>query len=334
MKKKILKIIAGVIILAVAYFGYQKFFVEPKAAKKVATITVKRGDLKEELTISGQIRAEQDVVLRFQTSGYLTWVGVKEGDYVKKYQGIAALDQRELQKNLQKYLLTYKKSRNDFDATIDADKNQIMTDTMKRALDDLQSDLTSSVLDVEIKDLARRFANLWTPIEGLVIRAESPVAGVNVTPTQAEFEVVNPTTVYFSATADQTEVTKLQATQPGVLRLDAFPDQDITGYITTISFTPNVDETGTVYDVKFGFTKDNSDYHYRLGMTGDLTFVTAGRSNVLILPSKFVKSENGEKYVNLLSDGKKVKTKVTVGLETDSDVEIVSGLSEGNVVSD
>lgn len=316
--------------MVVAYFAYQKFYGEPQRVKKMATTTVKRGDLAETLTISGKINAGEDVVLRFQTSGLLTWVGVKEGDQVKKYQGIASLDQRELQKNLTKYLQTYNKTRNDFEDTKDTYKSAVITDSIKRILENSQFDLNSSVLDVEIKDLALKFANLWTPIEGIVVRAESPVAGVNITPSQAEFEIINPAGIYFSAAADQTEVTKLSASQEGILKLDAFPDQEISGSITNISFTPDTSETGTVYDVKFIFPKDNAYSRYRLGMTGDLTFILNKKTNVLYLPIKFVKSESGNKYVNLLNN----KTKVTTGLETDSDIEITSGLTDGQIVSE
>ncbi len=210
----------------------------------------------------------------------------------------------------------------------------MVTDAVKRILENSQSDLNTSVLDVEIKDLALKFANLWTPIEGLVIRVASPYAGVNVTPTQSEIEVVNPKTVYFQATADQTEVTKIAVGQEATLKLDAYPDQEISGHIERVGFTLDTSETGTVYDLKFVFDKDNSQYQYKLGMTGDLTFITAQKNDVVYFPSKFIKSDNGQKYVYLLSNDKKFKTPIQTGLETDDSTEVTQGLVEGQRVSE
>lgn len=334
MKNKIIKIVVVVLVLIGIFVGYQKVTAS-QANQKVETVSVKRGDLREALTISGEIDATEKATLRFQTSGLLSWVGVKEGDYVKKYQGIAALDQREVRKTLDKYLQSYMTSRWDFETTKDASGNSgAMTTAVRRVLEKAQFDLNSAVLDVELKDLAIQFSNLWTPIDGLVVRAESPVAGVNITPTQAEFDVVNPKTVVFIATADQTEVPKISQGMSGELVLDAFPGQTFPGQVETIAFSPKSGETGTVYAVKFNFSPDNAEYRYRLGMTGDLTFVTKEKKNVLYLPNKFVKTDSGKKYVNVFKNDKKTKTFVQTGLETDDSTEIISGLIQGDIISE
>ena len=111
-KLKILLILTFFVIDG--YILYRNFFLIPRS-KKEDSVSVKRGDLKQELTISGTVDAEEKVTLRFKTSGRLSWVGVKEGDYVKKYQAIASLDQRELKKTLQKELNDYMNERWDFD---------------------------------------------------------------------------------------------------------------------------------------------------------------------------------------------------------------------------
>ncbi len=112
MRTWVIRTVVVALFLVGAFLTYQRY--TASQVKKVEIAIVKRGDLKQELTVSGQIQASEHVILRFQTSGQLTWVGVKEGDYVKKYQTVAALDQRELQKNLTKYLETYKKKAQRF----------------------------------------------------------------------------------------------------------------------------------------------------------------------------------------------------------------------------
>lgn len=333
IKKRWKLLLIVLLVASLTFVAFNNFYAGK--AKKIETAHVKRGTLEEKLTISGTIDAEEKATLRFQTSGRLTWIGVKEGDYVKKYQSIASLDQREVRKTLDKYLNTYMSERADFDqATKDEYKDQVISDAIKRTLNKAQYDLSSAVLDVELKNLSVEFANLWTPIEGIVTKVGAPYAGVNITPATAEFEIVNPNTVYFSANADQTEVVSLTSGLAGDLTLDPYPDATLSGSIKNISFTPKTGETGTVYNVKFIFSDDNSGYKYRLGMGGDLTFVTKKKEDVLYLPNKFVKSENGKKYVKVIRDGKDEKIFVETGMETDNNIEISAGLNADEIVHD
>lgn len=318
------------IIVAVVGFGAFKMFGQ-KTETKVTSYTVKRGTLKETLSLSGEINASEKTTLRFQTSGYLVWVGVKEGDTVKKYQGVASLDQVELQKNLRKYLNTYMSERWDFETTKDSSGDtSIMTTAVRRAFEKAQFDLNNAVLDVELKAIAVKYANLWTPIDGVVTRVAAPNAGVNVTPSQAEIDVVNPATIYFSATADQTEVSKLTASKSAEITLDAFTDEKITGTVSTISYIPKTGETGTVYEVKINLPREASaKWGLRLGMTGDVDFIIRQLADVLSVPAKYVKSENGKKYV-LKPNNEKVY--VTTGEELDGNIEIKEGLKENDTI--
>lgn len=327
--KKLLIIITLILVAIAVYF----FVIAPTQGPKVESAKVKRGTLEEKLTISGEIAAEQHAILQFQTAGHLSWVGVREGDSVKKFQTLASLDQRQIQKTLQKYLNLYLSNRQDFDQTQDDNKNQVISDAIKRTLVQSQTSLDNTVLDVEINDLAKQFANLWTPIEGIVVRVDTPYAGVNiVSPALAQFEVVNPKTIYFIAQAEQTEITMLKEGDSGELSLDAYIDKFQKGTIKNIAFTPTANQTSTVYDVKFTFPVDNSKYEYKLGMTGDLSFTTSRRENVLYLPSKYVKSDGSKKYVTVKSGNSEKKINVTTGLETDTNTEIKSGLNEGEMI--
>jgi len=324
-------LIALILLAALGFYLKTSAF---SSSPKEATYIVKRQDLKQTLSISGEIKADEDVTLRFQTSGYLTWVGVKEGDTVKKYQTIASLDQTEVEKNLQKYLQTYLSQRWTLDQTRQNYSGQAVTDAIQRIIDQAQFNVNSSVLDVEIKNLAIKYSRLWTPIDGIVVSAKSPLAGVNITPAQAEFEVVNPETIYFSATADQTDVVNIQSSQSGEITLDAYPDKTINGNVENIAFTPKSGETGTVYEIKLSLNGPKDPNLYRLGMTGTVDFVAKERYNVLSVPTKAIITEGRKKYVYLKRADKKVKTTVTTGLEADTTTEITSGLTEGDIVYD
>lgn len=322
-----------IIVILLVFFSYQK--IAPTKTSKIRSYTVKRQTLKETLSLSGKIDADEKVTLRFQTSGRLVWVGVKEGDYVKKYQSLASLDKREVQKKLEKALRDYSKERNDFEEDKQVTyKNGALTDTIKRILEKNQYDLDKAVLDVEIQDLANEYSNLFTPIEGIVTKVGSSYAGVNITPTQAEFEIVNPKTVYFSGLADQTDVVKLKVDEKGEITLDAFPDKSIEGRIKSTSFTPKEGETGTVYEIKLMFRESNDDYLFRLGMTGDAAFTIREKPKAIAIPAEFIKSDNGKKYVLKKDGGKNIRQEIKVGDPFDNAIEITSGLQEGDVIYD
>ena len=95
MKRKLI-IFGGLILLSFLFFR--------KPAIKVETVEVVKGDIVEAISASGEVDASQKADLTFQGSGKLAWVGVKEGDTVKKYQAIASLDKRELTNSLSQYM--------------------------------------------------------------------------------------------------------------------------------------------------------------------------------------------------------------------------------------
>lgn len=303
--------------------------------------TVRTDTIGETLTVSGEIDAREKATLRFQSSGLLTWVGVKTGDRVRPAQAIASLDTRDLKKRLEKYLLTYRKTRLDYEQTKDEYREPGywgLTDTARaaidRAFDNAQSDLTSSVLDVELQDIALKFATLTTPIGGIVTRVDTPNPGVNITPAAAEFDIVNPDTLYLSVIADQTEVVKLPASASAVVVLDAFPDKSVTGYVEEIAFTPKTGESGTVYEVKVKLPVDRFGPALRLGMTGDATFSVGRKTGALTVHPSAVRTDKDTRYVMKKTSGGPARQTVTVGIETDDAVEITSGLAPGDVVYD
>ncbi len=323
-----------IVIIAIAgFFLYRQTIVKSQLEKE-KTYVVKKETLKDTLSLSGEIEAEEKATLKFQTSGMLAGVGVKEGDYVKKYQWIASLDKNELEKNLKKYLNTFSNEKMDLDQQREDYKDKAITDAMQRVLNEAQYDLNNSIIDVEIKDIALKYANLYTPIEGIVTRIDTPYAGVNITPTTAEFEIINPKTVYFSASAEQSDVINLKKGMKAEIYLDPYSDKKINGEIYFIGFTPKTGETGTVYEVKLKIDDDNSNYQYKLGMTGDVDFTLSEKAGAIVVPTSFIKSENGNKYVWRLENGQRKKIIVTVGEEINSDTEIISGLQEGDIIYD
>jgi membrane fusion protein, multidrug efflux system len=342
--KKRIFIIIGIIFAV--FFLYKYFFPGSTALgnsgsnNKTKSIVEKK-NVKLTLTLSGKIAADEYISLRFQSSGKLTWVGVKKGDVVHKNQTLATLDHREIQKNLEKKLNTYLTNRWDFEQTQDDNNvhgrkmsDLILTDAEKRILEKSQFDLNNSILDVEIQNLALEYANLSTPINGIVTRIDTPYSGVNITPAGAVFEITNPESVYLSVSADQNEVINIKSGMKTEILMDSYPNEKLVGTVDNISFNPKTDESNTVYEVKVKLPNGNPDYKYRIDMTADAIFTIKNKQNVLSVPTQFVKQDGEEKYVYIMKNNQKIKNPIKTGDEFDNDTEILSGLSEGEFIYD
>lgn len=307
--------------------------------EKYQTTTVKKGNLQITVSASGKVEAENQVTLRFQTGGLLSWLGVKEGDRVKKWQVIASLDTRELEKDLKKKLLTYMNQRWDFEQTQDNYNVEgrplnelVLTDEEKRILEKAQFNLDSAVLDVEIKDLAIKLAKLVSPIEGIVVETEPSLAGVNILPTNSYFTIADPTTMKFVADVDEVDIGKVKLDQKAIITLDAYEKESFEGKVSKIGFAAITTKGGgTAFPVEISLP-ENSNERFKWGMNGDVEIVVNEVNNVLIIPSEAIIKKGGKNYVEVL-ENKKIKEKeIKIGLEGENEVEVISGLKEGEIL--
>lgn len=305
-----------------------------KTNASITTSKVKRTDFIKTITSSGKTKAEKSVDLKFQTSGKLAWVNVKEGDTVRAYQALAGMDAREVKKNLEKALRDYSSERNDFEEsrqiTYGFKKTTDVNDTIKRILEKNQWDLERAVLDVELKHLALEYSTLVTPIAGIVTHIDTPVAGVNITPASAVFSVTDPNSMIFEASVDETDVAAISLGHTASISLDAFPTATFSGTISYISYISEQSSGGaTVFPVKVSF---NAYSNLRIGLNGDITIETERQDNVLLVPSEAIREDKKGTYVYKKTNGKYEIIRVTTGTKNEDDVIITSGLTEGDTI--
>jgi len=328
-------IIVSVVILLGGFFIYRGISSRVKKPES-QPVEVKRGNVYEELVLSGQVDADEYVALSYPVSGKVSWVGVKEGDKVKKGQALGKLDTTSLNAAYQQALSALRSA----DATVanvhdqvkdhSGDETYVQKDTRTAA----EAAKDRAYEAVKIAEDNLKNATLVSPFEGIVTSAATHFSGVNVNYAQTQFEVINPKTLFFEVTADQTEVINISEGQKVEIVLDAYPDENIAGVVTFVSYTPLSRDVGTSYKVKIKFGGNvNLDLQkFRLGMGGDAKFVLKEAKDVLYLPPKYIKSDSKGKYVNL--ERKNNKVYVETGLEGEDVVEIKNGLTEGQTVFD
>lgn len=348
MKKffSIKNIIIITIVLIISSFSIYKINANSKTSditkfdiKKETVVSPKKETIKEEITLTGSVDASAKADLQFQTSGQLAWVGVKVGDKVRKYQAIASLNKDILKKQLQADFNTYRSALATFDDTQDKYKtekdNLTLTDDMKRILVRSQNTLDNSVINYELQDLTLKYATLTSPINGIVTNIEQSNNGVNITPASATFSIIDPNSIYFKAQIDQEDVTRVKVGNKTTIILDSFPNKEFNSEVTYISFTPISGQTSTVYEIRFKLIgDDNQDLKYRLGMDGDAVISIREVENALTLPIDAIHQDKDEPYVFIKSNDNQVLTKknIKIGIETDTTVEILEGLTENDQI--
>lgn len=323
-------------ILALIPLSLGIFFATRKKPETYKTTSVVKSTITSSISASGKIAAKKEAKLHFQTGGRLAWVGVKEGDSVTPWQAIASLDKREVEKNLVKALRDYSKERNDFEEDRQVTYKgevltNVMSDTVKRILEKNQWDLDKAVLDVEIKDIALQYANLVSPISGIVTQIDTPVAGVNVIATNL-FVVSDPGSTVFEAEIDETDVGKIQVGQEVTITLDSYPDQQFSGTVAQIAFSAiTTSSGGTAFKADISLP-DNSNLRFKPGMNGDVEILLQKKDNILTIPVEAVFQEHGVNFVYIMEDGKPVKKQVETGIEGETEIEILEGLSENQII--
>lgn len=333
--QKYWKWIAVIVVSIVGIALWQQYSANQRSVASVSTAKVKRGTFIKSISSSGKTKADKSADLKFQTSGKLAWVGVKEGDMVKAGQVIATLDNREVQKNLEKALRTYSSERNDYEqtwrVTYDGKQpNDAFNDTIKRILQKNQWDLDKAVLDVELQSLAVEFAALASPITGIVTHIDTPVAGVNITPASAVFSVADPKSLVFDANVDETEVGSLSMNQPAEIRLDAFSESTFSGKVSYISYASETSAGGaTVFPVKIAFDEPQN---LRIGLNGDISIEVAREPDVLMVPIESIREDSDGTFVYRKTKTGYAKTRITTGQRNESSIVVTSGLSSGDTV--
>ncbi len=289
-------------------------------------------DLTKVLEVSGIVDAKEKANLRFAAGGKIVYLGAKEGDFVKKWQTIATIDRRALEKQLQQDLNVYMKERWDFDDTVEDFDYHVETLDTRRSLDKTQWDLENEVLDVEIRDIAITNTALSAPFAGVLVSAPTSVTGVNVLATEG-FELVNPDTLTFRAAVDEADISLVSKEQNAEIFLDSYPDEAIPSQVSYIAYKSNASSTGTIFVVEFPIVGENLLNKYRLGMNGDVEIILDTRKNVLTVPFEATRERDDKVYVDIrVEDDEYEEREIEVGLETEDYVEVASGLSENDEI--
>lgn len=324
--------VLALVVLAIVGLVVKKAVAPPKGME---TMTAQKGGVIQAILASGQVKAKREAELKFNLPGKLVWLGVEEGQQVKAWQGVAALDQRLLQKDLEVALSNYMTTRYDFETTQNNTyKGQVVDEVILREFGKSQFALDRSVLAVEMQDIVRREAVLVSPIAGEVVATNSLVAGVNLSGADLEkktVKVVDMNSLYFGAEVDEVDWAKVSKGQKVVVTVDAYPGKSCEGEVDRVGHE-GVESVGGVVKVAVEVALHGCELGLIPGLNGQAQLVTQEASETLVLPKKYLVKEGGENYVWVQTGEswrQREKRQVVVGVMSAAEVAVVEGLAEG-----
>lgn len=142
----------------------------------------------------------------------------------------------------------------------------------------------------------------------------------------------DPSEIYLKTSVSESDITGIEPGQVININVDALNLENLTGKTTEVSNIPKTDSSGIVTYQVVG-KLDKVDSNIRDGMNCTITFVKVEKLGILMIPNKAVYIESDKQYVNVKdSTGSVVKTEVQTGLSDGSQVEVVSGLNEGETL--
>ncbi|MCL4397909.1 HlyD family efflux transporter periplasmic adaptor subunit [Patescibacteria group bacterium] len=163
---------------------------------------------------------------------------------------------------------------------------------------------------------------------GMAITSTTNSSNVPSATTVGSIVTNNAPTATFSLS--EIDATKVKEGQKATLTLDALPGTTFTGTVVGINRSGVVSSNVTTYPMVIQF--DTSPEAVLPNMSVTANIITQTKDNALLIPTAAVTTQNGQSTVRV-KDGNNIQTvPVTLGVSSDTQTEITSGLTEGQTV--
>lgn len=127
---------------------------------------------------------------------------------------------------------------------------------------------------------------------------------------------------------EEARIGQIQTGQRAALRVEAYPDHDFPAEVSSIS--PTADKNSHTFKVTV--TPIDVDRQLRSGMFANLSVLVDEKQNTLLVPVDAITEVDGQPAVYVVKDNIAKLRPVEVGLSNDGQVEILSGVEEGELV--
>ena len=171
---------------------------------------------------------------------------------------------------------------------------------------------------------------VFSAYEGVVTGVEI-AAGDKLQSDDALITLNNYEDITLKVDVDDDDIGSVAAGDTVRLSFTAFPDGEFTGVVSDIGDASIDSSSDITYAVEIDVSGDVSGLYE--GMTGDVTFITKETKDVTHVSNRAIFREGTRSYVKLRdTDGTITEKDVITGFSDGSDVEILDGLTAGDVV--
>jgi len=173
-----------------------------------------------------------------------------------------------------------------------------------------------------------RATPIISPINGTVIlRKIEP--GQTFTSSDAVLVIADRLIV--EAQVDETDIAQVKPRQPARIVLDAYGESPIPARVDAVAYEAKLVNNVTTYTVDV--QPEKVPPFMRAGMTANVHFIMSRKDDALLLPASAVRKRRDKSVVTIRDEGgEPVETVVETGASDGKDIEIVSGLKEGDTV--
>ena len=328
MNKKNILIISIVVVVAVlGFMAYRQVAAKKAAAVESSateTAVVERGDLSMTVDASGSIVPRAEIGLAFTTGGRVAETLVIEGAQVETGQLLLRLDTQDLEWQVEQARLSV--SIAEYDLSDMQDDYYEESDQVKRS----KAKLEQAQVSLHQAEWRLEQATLKAPINGIVttLFVES---GEMANSGQTVIILSDLANLAVDVNLDETDVARIEMGMTVVVTVDAFPGVEVSGEVIAIAPTADVQSGVVLYPVTVRL--DSTELPLRSSMTVNVTFPIEERQDTLIVPFRAVETEGGQAYLTRVTATGSERVAVTMGLITDTQIEILTGIEEGDVVT-
>lgn len=322
------------------------------------TATAARGTIEQTVTALGSLQPKNYVDVGAQVSGQLKEVHVEVGDEVKQGDLLAEIDAKvyetevaaararlsDLESQLSgaeaELVLARRQHARNLDlAKIDAvsrealDTTETSVKTIAARIGSLKAQIEQQKSTLEGGETNLGFTKIYAPIDGTVT-AQVALKGQTLNANQTAptiMTVSDLATMTVEAQVAEADVGKLKAGMPVYFTTLGAPQERWNSTVRQVLPTPEIVNEVVLFTVLVDIA--NPDGRLMKDMTAQVFFVLGRSEDAIIVPVGAVsEGRDGKSYVSVMTDRGPREQEVETGIANRMNVEILSGLAEGDLV--
>lgn len=348
MKKRVAKIILGVVLFGVAAFLLISLL-KPESAPllQYQVATVRGGNLTIEITGSGNLALSSTKDLIFEMAGTVQEVLVEEGDSVEKGQVLARLDTSEWESELTTLELNVLQAKINLENAELALERAEEGDPEDRYIKKLQVKLAKARLEQAEKALEEASdarPEVVAPFGGFITKVNVS-GGDEVRKGTVAMTLADPDKFEVSILVSEMDISQVEKGGRATLQADAISRMIFPARVTYIAPTATIQSGVVNYKVKVEVESlsGNSSAsqaaatsranQLREGLTVTVSIIVDQRINVLLVPNGAITTQGRQSYVQVLSSNGTIERRaIRTGITDYVSTEVIDGVSEGEKV--